>query len=68
MLYLCLDFSSFACSDHAAEGDAAFVGGVVPPQAAHVEEPSKVAEEVSAHQLMEELAATVERHTELSLS
>lgn len=64
-LYYARTFSSFTCSDHAAEGDAAFVGGVVSPQAAHVEEPSKAAEEVSAQQLMEELAAAAERQTEL---
>ena len=38
---------------------------MVPPQAAHVEEPLKEAEEVSAQQLMEELAAAAKRQTEL---
>ena len=64
-LYLCTEFSSFACSDHAVEGDAAFVEGVVPPQVAHVEEPLKVAEQMSAQQLMEELAVASERQAEL---
>ena len=41
-----------------------FAEGVVPPQAAHVEEPLKEAEEVTAQQLMEELAAAT-RQTEL---
>ena len=65
MLYLCTDFYPLVCSDHAAEGDATFVGGVVSPQAARVEEPLKVAEEVSPQQLMEELAAVAGRQTEL---
>ena len=40
------------CSDQAAEGDAAFVESVVPPQNANVEETVKVAGEVSAQQLL----------------
>ena len=61
------DFFMSACSDSAAGGDAAFVEGSVPPQAAHehVEEPLKVNEEMSAQQLMEELGAAAERQVEL---
>lgn len=61
------DFFVFACSDSAAGGDAAFIEGSVPPQAAHehVEEPLKVNEEMSVQQLMEELGAAVERQAEL---
>ena len=65
LLYLCPEFSSFACRDHAVEGDAAFFEGVIPPRAAHVEEPLKEAEEVTAQQLMEELAVAAKRQTEL---
>ena len=53
------------CSDHAAKDDAAFVEGVVPPQNENVEEEVKVAEEVSAQQLLVELAAATECQTEL---
>ena len=62
-----LDFFLFACRDKTAGGDAAFAEGSVPSQAAHehVEEPLKVAEEMSAQQLMEEVGATVERQAEL---
>jgi hypothetical protein len=41
------------------------VESVVSPQDANVEETAKVAGEVSAQQLMEELAAAAERQTEL---
>lgn len=53
------------CSDHAAEGNAAFVESVIPPRDANVEETVKVAGELSAQQLMEELAAAAECQTEL---
>lgn len=53
------------CSDHAAKDDAAFVESVVPPQNENVEEGVKVAADVSAQQLFVELAAAVERQTEL---
>ena len=53
------------CSDRAAEGNAAFVESVVPPHDASVEETVKVAGEVSAQQLLDELAAAAERQTEL---
>ena len=53
------------CSDHAEKDDAAFVEGVVPPQNESVEEGAKVAEGVSAQELLVELAATAERQTEL---
>ena len=65
MLYVCTDFPSVVCSDHAAEGDAFFTEGVVPPQAAHVEEPLKAAEQMSVQQLMEELAVAAARQAEL---
>ena len=53
------------CSDHAVETDAVFAEGVVPPQAAHVEEPLKAAEQMSAQQLVEELAVVAARQAEL---
>lgn len=53
------------CSDQVVEGDAAFVESVVLPQNANVEETVKVAGEVSAQQLLEELAAAAGRQTEL---
>lgn len=56
------DFCVFACSDHAA----AFVEGLVPPQDATVEETVKVTGEMSAQQLMSELATAAERQTELA--
>ena len=64
---LFLGFFLLLCSDRAAGGDAAFVEGLVPPQAAHehVEEPLKVNEEMSTQQLMEELGAAAERQAEL---
>lgn len=57
----------FACSDSATGGDAAFVEGLVPPQAAHVhvEELVRVNEEMYAQRLMEELGAAAERQAEL---
>ena len=42
-----------------------FAEGVVPPQAAHVEEPLKAAEQMSAQQLVEELAVAAARQAEL---
>lgn len=62
-----LDFFLFTCSDRAARGDAAFVEGSVPPQAAqdHVEEPLRMSEEMSAQRLMEELSAATDRQAEL---
>ena len=61
-----IDFFLFACRDKTAGGDAAFIEESVPSQAhEHVEEPLKVAEEMSAQQLMEELGAATERQAEL---
>ena len=60
-----LTFFLIRCSDHAAKDDAAFVESVVPPQNENVEEGVKVAEDVSAQQLLVELAAAAERQTEL---
>lgn len=62
-----LDFFLFAYSDKTAGGDAAFVEGSVPPQAARDqwEEPLRANEDMSAQQLMEELGATAESQAEL---
>ena len=53
------------CSDHAAKDDAAFVESAALPQNENVAEGMKVAEDVSAQQLLVELAAAAERQTEL---
>ena len=53
------------CSDDATKDDGAFVETVAPPQNENKEEEAKVDEGVSAQQLMDELAATAARQTEL---
>ena len=64
-IYVLTFFFLLLCSDHAAESDAVFAEGVVPPQAAHVEEPLKAAEQMSAQQLVEGLAVAAARQAEL---
>ena len=55
----------YVCSGPVEKEDAASVEGVVPPQNESVEKGAKVAEGVSAQELLVELAATAECQTEL---
>lgn len=65
LVVICYDLLFMLCSDHAADGDAAFVESVIPPQGANVDETVKVTGELSAQQLIEELAAAAGRQAEL---
>ena len=57
--------SSLFHRDHAAEGDAAFADHAASPKTADVEEPLKAAAQMSAQELVEELADVAARQAEL---
>ena len=58
---LVLTLPSLFCSDHAANDDAVFADRAVSSQAARVDEPLKAAAQMSAHDLVEELAVVAAR-------
>lgn len=60
-----LNFNFLFCSDRAAESDAVFAERVVSPQATSVEEPLKAAAQMSARELVEELAIVAACQAEL---
>ena len=60
-----LTLSSFSHRDHAAEADAVFVDRAASPKVADVEEPLKATAQMSAQELVEELAGVATRQAEL---